>query len=140
MLKEIEHVILRPLSIIVNQSINVPVYFQRNLRLRKYKKDDNKWFGNYRPISLLSSISKNFERVAFNQLYTYLTSNDLQYESQYGFRKHHSTELAALEFTDRIKKEMDAKKMPFSISLDLSKAFDTLDHSVLLSKLQYYGI
>ena len=78
--------------------------------------------------------------MAFNQLYTYLTSNDLQYESQYGFRKHHSTELAALEFTDRIKKEMDAKKMPFSISLDLSKAFDTLDHSVLLSKLQYYGI
>ena len=58
--------------------------------------------------------------MAFNQLYTYLTSNDLQYESQYGFRKHHSTELAALEFIDRIKKEMDAKKMPFSISLDLS--------------------
>ena len=81
--------------------------------------------------------------MAFNQLYAYLTSNDLQYESQYGFRKHHSTELAALEFTDRImriKKEMDAKKMPFSIFLDLSKAFDTFDHSVLLSKLQYYGI
>ena len=78
--------------------------------------------------------------MAFNQLYTYLTSNDLLYESQYGFRKHHSTELAALEFTDRIKKEMDAKKIPFSIFLDLSKAFDTLDHSVLLSKLQYYGI
>ena len=76
----------------------------------------------------------------FNQLYTYLTSNDLLYESQYGFRKHHFTELAALEFADRIKKEMDAKKIPFSIFLDLSKAFDTLDHSVLLSKLQYYGI
>ena len=78
--------------------------------------------------------------MAFNQVYTYLTSNDLLYESQYGFREHHSTELAALEFTDRIKKEMDAKKIPFSIFLDLSKAFDTLDHSVLLSKLQYYGI
>ena len=78
--------------------------------------------------------------MAFNQLYTYLTSNDLLYESQCGFRKHHSTELAALEFTDRIKKEMDAKKIPFSIFLDLSKAFDTLDHSVLLSKLQYHGI
>ena len=58
---------------------------------------------------------KMFERVAFNQLYTYLTFNDLLYESQYGFSKHHSTELAALEFTDRIKKEMDAKKIPFSI-------------------------
>ena len=105
-----------------------------------YKKDDNKSFGNYRPISLLSSIFKIFERVAYNQLYTYLTSNDLLYESQYGFRKHHSTKLAALEFTDRIEKEMDTKKLPFSIFLALSKAFDTLDHSVLLSKLQYYGI
>ena len=58
----------------------------------------------------------------------------------YGFRKLHSTELAALEFTDRISQEMDAKKIPFSIFLDLSKAFDTLDHNVLLSKLNYYGI
>ena len=53
--------------------------------------------------------------MAFHQLYTYLTSNDLLYESQYGIRKHHSTELAALEFTDRIKTEMNAKKIPFSI-------------------------
>ena len=143
LLKEIEHVISRPLSIIVNQSLCTGI-FPEKLKIAKviplYKKDDNKSFGNYRPISLLSSISKIFERVAFNQLYTYLTSNDLLYESQYGFRKHHSTELAALEFTDRIKKEMDAKKIPFSIFLDLSKAFDTLDHSVLLSKLQFYGI
>ena len=80
-----------------------------------YKKDDNKSFGNYRPISLLWSISKIFERVASNQLYTYLTSNDLLYESQYGSRKHHTTELADLEFTDRIKKEMDTKKIPFCI-------------------------
>ena len=72
--------------------------------------------------------------MAFNELYTYLTSNDLLYEIQYRFRKHHSTELAALEFTDRIKKEMDAKKIPFSISLDISKAFDTLDHSVLYNE------
>ena len=105
-----------------------------------YKKDDNKLFGNYRPISLLSSISKIFERVAFNQLYDYFSSNGLLYESQYGFRKLHSTKLAALEFTDRISQEMDAKKIPFSIFLDLSKAFDTLDHNVLLSKLNYYGI
>ena len=92
-----------------------------------YKKDDDRSFGNYRPISLLSSISKIFERVAFNQLYEYFTSNGLLYECQY-------------EFTDRISQEMDAKKIPFSIILDLSKAFDTLDHKVLLTKLHYYGI
>ena len=105
-----------------------------------YKQDDNKSFRNYRPISLLSTISKFFERVAFNQLYNYLTSNGLLYESQYAFRKYHSTELAASEFTDRIRQEMDKKKIPFSIFLDLSKAFDTLDHTVLIQKLHYYGI
>ena len=82
-----------------------------------YKKDDNKSFGNYRPISLLSPISKIFERVAFNQLYNHFTSNSLLYENQYGFRKYHSTELAALEIMDRIRQEMDNKKIPFSIFL-----------------------
>ena len=79
----------------------------------------NKSFGNYRPISLLSSISQIFEKVAFNQLYDYFTSKGLLYESQYGFRKIHSTELAALEFTDRISHGMDAKKIPYSIFLGL---------------------
>ena len=127
LLKEIENVISRPLSIIINQSLCTGI-FPEKLEIAKviplYKKDDDRSFGNYRPISLLSSISKIFERVAFNQLYEYFTSNGLLYESQYGFRKLHSTELAALEFTDRISQEMDAKKIPFSIFLDLSKAFD----------------
>ena len=80
------------------------------------------------------------ERVAFNQLYNYLTSSGLLCESQYGVRKYHSTELAALEFTDRIRQEMDAKKIPFSVFVDLSKAFDTIDHTILWTKLHYYGI
>ena len=76
----------------------------------------------------------------FNLLYDYLTSNSLLYEGQYGFRKHQYTDLAALGFTDIIKQEMDAKKTPFSIFLDLSKAFDTINHAVLLSKLHNHGI
>ena len=127
----------------MNQSLCTGI-FPDKVKIAKviplYKIDDNKLFGNYRPISLLTSISKTFERVAFNQLYDYFSSNGLHYESQYGFRKLHSTELAALEFTDRISQEMDANKIPFSIFSDLSEAFDTLDHNVLLSKLNFYGI
>ena len=106
------------MSIIINQSLCTGIFHDK-LKIAKviplYKKDDDRSFGNYRPISLLASKAKDFERVAFNQLYEYFSSNGLQYESQYGFRKLHSTELAALEFTDRISQEMDAKKIPFSI-------------------------
>ena len=104
------------------------------------KKGDQFSFENYRPISLLTSISKIFEKVVFDQLYGYFTLNKLIYNSQYGFRKEHSTEFAALELIDKLMKGIDERKIPLSIFLDLSKAFDTLDHKILLSKLQHYGI
>ena len=81
-----------------------------------------------------------FEKAAYGQLYEYFSSHALFYDSQYGFRKYHSTELAALELVDWIHKEIDDNKIPFSVFLDLSKAFDTLDHDILLHKLQYYRI
>ena len=61
------------------------------------------------------------------------------YDSQYEFREEHSTEFAALELIDRILTRMDNKEIPINIYLDLSKAFDTLDHSILIDKLQFYG-
>ena len=73
-------------------------------------------------------------------LYDYLSLHGLFFDSQYGFRKHHSTELAALELTDRIRHEIDQKKVPFAVFLDVSKAFDTLNHDILLTKLKYHGI
>ena len=65
--------------------------------------------------------------------------NKLFYISQYGIRSGHSTELAGLEFSDNILQLLDNKKTPVSVFLDLSKAFDTLDHTVLLNKLSHYG-
>ena len=68
-------------------------------------------------------------------MYDYFTQNDLLYKSQYGFRKLHSTELAALEFTDKIVSNLEQGKLPLAIFLDLSKAFDTIDHNILIDKL-----
>ena len=104
------------------------------------KKGDIQLFGNYHSISLLSPVSKVFEKAAYGQLYEYFSSHALFNDSQYGFQKYHSTELAALELVDQIHKEIDENKISFSVFLDLSKAFDTLDHDILLHKLQYYGI
>ena len=72
-------------------------------------------FNNYRPISLLSSISKTFEKVVFNQVYAYFTNNYLFYNSQYGFRKLHSTEYASLEMVDCISQYLDNGKFPITV-------------------------
>ena len=116
LLKQMAPIIHSILRLIINQSINTGI-FPEQLKLAIVKplfknKGDNMKFGNYRPISLLSTISKVFERIIFNQLYKYMDSNSLFLNSQYGFRKNHSTEYAALEFVDRIAKDLEAKKVP----------------------------
>ena len=129
------------LTILINQSLRAGI-FPSKLKIAKVipifkEKGDDFNFENYRPISLLPIISKIFERVVHDQLYNYFEENKLFYKHQYGFRKKHSTELAALELIDRAMKDMDEKNDPFAIFLDLSKAFDTI---ILLHKLSHYGI
>ena len=142
--EKVSNIFLPSLTILINQSLHTGIFPDR-LKLAKviplYKdKGDDYDFENYRPISLLSVLSKIFERVVFDQIYDYFTENKLFYDSQYGFRKGHSTEQALLELFDRILKDVDSKKDPFAIFLDLSKAFDTIDHNILINKLNHYGI
>ena len=143
LLNYISPIIVKPLTTIINQSLQTGI-FPSSLKLAKvlpfYKKGDNQLFNNYRPISLLPVISKVFERAVFNQLYDYCTKNNIFYNSQYGFRKAHSTELACLEYIDKVLHDLDKKHMPISIFIDLSKAFDTLDHKIMLHKLSHYGV
>ena len=143
MLKAASHVLIRPITIILNHSLRTGI-FQDELKIAKviplHKKDDLTSISNYRPISILPSISKIFERVMFNQLYSYFIENDLLYSSQYDSRKGHSTEFAVLEIIDRIILDLDKGETPINVYLDLSKAFDTLDHKILLEKLSHYGI
>ena len=95
---------------------------------------------NYRPITILSSVSNIFEYAIADQLAKYLIDNNLFSEDQYEFRAQHSTELAALNLVDRLTYEMDRGKIPLNIYIGVSKAFDTLNFEILLDKLAYYGI
>ena len=140
-LKEIKDMISEPLSLLTNQVFNTNI-FPAKLKLAKviplYKKGDVSSIENYRPISLLSSFSKVIEKIIFNHLFDFFQCSNLFYNSQYGFRNNHSTEFAALELIDIIQKELDAKHDSLAVFLDMSKAFDTIDHTILLKK--YYGI
>ena len=143
LIRKLKSTIAPMLSTITNQCLQSCV-FPQNLKIAKikplFKKGNRSLFNNYRPVSLLPCISKVIERVIFNQLYTYFTENNLLCANQYGFRKKHSTELAGIELVDHIANYLNNRKTPISIFLDLSKAFDTLNHNILLKKLDFYGL
>ena len=105
-----------------------------------FKKDDQAQIKNYRPISVLPVMSKIFENAMHTQLMEYFTFHNLLASQQYGFRPNRSTELAALELMDRNINFMNQGFCPVNIYLDLSKAFDTLNYDILLSKLKFYGL
>ena len=143
LLKEIKSEIVKPMTLLINQCLNTGI-FPDKLKLAKviplHKKDSQTDITNYRPISLLPSISKIIEQVVFKQLANHFTSHNLFHNNQYGFRAKHSTELATLHLVDNMVQNMDSGLIPLNIYLDLSKAFDTLDHEILIDKLKYYGI
>ena len=142
-LKDTAFVITKPLTYVINLSLNkgsLPNVLKKARVNPLHKSGSRKSFDNYRPISVLPVVSKIFEKCVYRQLIDYLESNNLLSNFQFGFRSRRSTEIAATVFTDHIRTAMDGGKYTGAIYVDLSKAFDTISHSILLKTLRDKGI
>ena len=105
-----------------------------------FKTGEKTQMNNYRPISILPFISKILEKIMYQRVYSHLTLNKMLYDQQFGFQKNHSTEHAILHLVDKLTDSFDKGQFTLGVFIDLSKAFDTVDHNILLKKLEYYGI
>ena len=122
------------------QSGQYPHLLKESKVIAIHKKKDRHIPDNYRPISLLDTINKIYEKLLYKRFINFLNTKGLLFLFQFGFRQHHSTSLALTEIVDKIKQSIDNNGYTVGIFLDLCKAFDAVDHKTLLEKLPYYGI
>ena len=135
-------IIERHLALAFNKCIDEGVFpdiFKIAKVVPLFKKGDEKDPANYRPISLLSSLSKVFEKILHNRMIRFTEKNDLICPMQYGFRNNMSCVDAIAAITEFVRTEIDKKAQGQACFIDLQKAFDTLDHHILLKKLEDYG-
>ena len=147
LLKELIPFLCEPLCIIINQSLGSGIFpdlmkLAEVVPLHKGKACDQET--NYRPISLLTTMSKVMEKVygkvMEKRVYNFLTSTGQICDTQYGFRSKHSCDHAVAQVVGTILKNLENKRTTISVMLDLSKAFDTIEHHIMLQKLELYGV
>jgi hypothetical protein len=134
---------VEPIKFVINKSL-IEGSFPNILKIAEvcpiYKKGAKSKCENYRPISLLSNLSKLFERAMHTRIYEFLEKSDALYNLQFGFRKNFSTNHALLSIVEEIRKNLDSKTFSCGVFVDLEKAFDTVNHAILIKKLDFYGI
>ena len=142
LLKQLKFEIATPLEIVFNKSLQMGTFpcQMKNAEVIPLYKNKEDLCVNYRPISLLMTMSKLLEKIVYKRTYNFLDTTGQLYSSQCGFRSKHSCENAISELVGHVIKGHERKEHTAAIFLDLSKAFDTLDHSLLLRKLELYGI
>ena len=142
-LKSCNNTVVPLITHIINCTITqskIPNEWKQAVVIPLFKDGDKNCSSNYRPISILPAISKILEKVVHNQVYTHLSTYNLLSEAQFGFRKNHSTATCILRLLDTIYTGMENGMMTGVIFLDLKKAFDTVNHCILLNKLRTFGI
>ena len=143
LLKQLKLSLLKPMTICVNKSLSEGL-FPESMKLADvyplFKSKDKSDTNNYRPISLLLTLSKLLEKIVYGKVYHFLCETNQIYSSQYGFRSGHNCENAIGELVSAVLKGYQSNKFTIGLFLDLSKAFDTLQQSILLEKLNYYGV
>ena len=135
--------IVTQLSYIFNLSLQCGV-FSDEMKLAKviplYKNGDNTIISNYRLVSLRSVFNKILEKIMYNHIMDFVNKHDVLYKFQFGFRKKHFTPIALSVLVDRIISTIDKGRYFMGLFIDFSKVFDTVNHQILLNKLDKYGI